>query len=494
MRGHVRRMLAILVQTLFSIGPVDGPVRFGVCLPEASVRKGLTSNGALSWRELPLTSQDGNVWVEIAAIPSGDRLVVRSGAALCEPAVVVRRSIEHATTTGGLPAEVAIWEWANGARDERRVHAFEAETPWGGEVFGAGEFLSIESPSMALRCSAALRLPRALQERAGLLPAAGPLGREIREWLGVVARALVELPGLRGSGDYARSGGEVTNLEFDTTLALLRLALALGDESLLQRARRAALHTCDRDLDMRTGLPFRHGKDHRLAAPEPGHAWVQGLLWVGAICADDRMLNAAQQIAHGLAAMPAVAEREEERARDYAWPLHELEAYLAMRTDARLAMAADAMATAIVARYRPDLRLFCFGEGEFVDGDGYFERAWLTGGVVLPALRAHLRRHPDREIQRVVDEACAALAARIGHARGGVPTHWRALRNSVFGEHRAEQDPKAMFMLEGLTQSDLRRLVNKPHVQRGFHETPKLDDPDLATSFTMIARCEWIYR
>jgi hypothetical protein len=37
-------------------------------------------------------------------------------------------------------------------------------------------------------------------------------------------------------------------------------------------------------------------------------------------------------------------------------------------------------------------------------------------------------------------------------------------------------------------------LLQRAHVQRGLSDTPSLDDPDLATSFSMIARCEWVYR
>jgi len=64
----------------------------------------------------------------------------------------------------------------------------------------------------------------------------------------------------------------------------------------------------------------------------------------------------------------------------------------------------------------------------------------------------------------------------------------------VFAEHRAEHDPKAVLMLEALPFRDLKRLMSRPHVQRAFDETPVLDDVDLATSFTLVARCEWIYR
>ncbi|MEQ1631833.1 MAG: hypothetical protein ABL997_05640, partial [Planctomycetota bacterium] len=81
-----------------------------------------------------------------------------------------------------------------------------------------------------------------------------------------------------------------------------------------------------------------------------------------------------------------------------------------------------------------------------------------------------------------------------GQGRSGLPTHWRIVVGSTFAEHRGEHDPKAFLLLEALPPKDLRELLQRSHVQRGLFETPALDDPDLATSFSMIARCSWIYR
>ena len=490
-------MFAILCQTLFTLSPVDAPVRFGVALPAAALEKGISlrTGTALSVRELPLRTRDGFVFVEIAAIPASRRITIDQGGPQA-PAAFER--IEGVPTdslaTSSDRVESTQWRYVDGTIDERRVHEFLVDADFGGDRFHAGEAKTVDCEGLRSRWGAVLQLPRAFHERVGFLPAAGPLARSVREHLCAVAHAMRELPSARGEGDYARSGGIVTNLEFDTTLAMLRLGLALNDAELLGRARRSALHLCDIDLDARTGLPFQHGVDHRSSAPEPGHVWLQGLLWAGAVFADDRMLVTSQRIARALAALPAAAEGEAERARDYAWPLRELEAYLSLRDDPVVAAAADSMAAAIAARYRPDLRTFCFGEGAFVEGDGYFERAWLTGGVVVPALRAYLERRPDRELQRALDDTTAALMDRIGQGRGGIPTHWRTLRGSVFAEHRAEHDPKAFLMLECAPRKELARLLQRAHVQRGLSETPSFDDPDLATSFSMIARCEWVYR
>src|SRR5439155_24003898 len=140
-----------------------------------------------------------------------------------------------------------------------------------------------------------------------------------------------------------------TNLEFDTALAFLRLALALQDEELLLRARRCARHTIDRDLDGTSGLPFAHGSDHRSAPAEPGHVWLRGLLWTAAVTADDELLGSARQIAHALAAMPSPGDGARERARDFGWPLQELEACLELVDDPALAAAADRL-TVVIAQ------------------------------------------------------------------------------------------------------------------------------------------------
>jgi hypothetical protein len=490
-------MPLVLLQIVLAFAVDPGPARFGATVPQRVLDSGLTlmGPGQLSWRPLPLCAPKDQCWVEVAVSGTGRRVRMQLGgpaplSALQHKDLAMAR--DEATTA--VHERTSEWHFADGTVDTQRVLTFASDVEWRGEKYTAGEMLTEESEGLPRRCLSLLTLPRVQFERMGLLPPAGRLGQEVRAHLRRAAAALVELPGRRGAGDYARSGGVVTNLEFDTTLALLRLALALGDETLLLAARRSALHLCDRDIDSRTGLPFQHGPDHRINAPAPGHAWLQGLLWMGALCADERMLTVAAQIARGLASAPPMAQGSGERARDYAWPLLELESYLQLRPDPVVALAATEMALAIAARYRPELHTFCFGEGSFTEGDGYFERGWLSAGVVLPALRAHLARRPDPELRRAVDDVTAALLERIGQGRGGLPTHWRIVRGGTFAEHRAERDPKAFFMLEALPVADLRQLLQRSHVQRGLSETPALDDPDLATSFTMIARCAWVYR
>lgn len=487
-------MLLPLAQIVLAFTATGEPVRFGAPVPVRVLDAGLSlrGEGALQWRPLPLAHQGELCWVEIAVAGGRGRVQIALGgggpAATGEAAVVGT----ELAVDGGMRT---TWRWRDGTVDERQRAVYDLDTEVDGERYAAGEARTVESPGLAQRAVAALTLPRRLWEDVGLLPRDEGLAAPVRTHLQRVGRALVELPGLRGAGDHARAGDVVTNLEFDTAYALLRLAIAMGDDELLLRARRAAFHLVDRDLDQRSGLPFAHGAGHRQGVPEPGHVWLQGLCWSGAVFAEPLLLDAAQQIAKALAATPPMGEGRAERARDYAWPLRELEAWLTFRDDPVVAAAADRLAAAIAARFDERARTFRFGEGEGEGhGAGYFERGWLTGGVVVPALRAHLQRRPLPELQRMVDLATAALLDRIGTGRDGLPTHWRVLPGSTFAEHRAEHDPKAFLLLEALDRRDQRRLLGKAHVLRALLETPPLGDPDLPTAFAMVARCTIVYR
>jgi len=482
-----------LAQIALAFAAGEAPVRFGTPVPIRALAEGLAlrTPGCLQWRPLPLRPPAADrCWIEVMVVGARGRVRIDLGGH--GPSAVTGPALEQ----GGAcddGVDYREWRWIDGTVDWRRRTHFSSATEVGGEVFTAGEFRSEESAALATRADAAVALPRRVWEQVGLLPRDSGLAAPLRAHLQQAAHALRELPGTRGAGDYARSGGVVTNLEFDTALGLLRLALALGDVSLWQRARRAAWHLADRDLDERTGLPFAHGLGHRDAAPEPGHAWLQGIAWCGAIGADEPLLDAARRIAHAIAASPPAGEGRNERARDFAWPLLELEAWLGFAQDDVVAAAADRLADAIARRFDGRLRTFRFGEGE-ADGPGYLERGWLTGGIVVPALQAHLRRRPQADLQASVDVAIEALCERIGQGRGGLPTHWRVLPGSVFAEHRAEHDPKAFLLLEALPLRDLQRIVRKPHVLRGLGGTPALDGEDLPTELSMIARCTWVYR
>lgn len=499
--GIVHAWLWALAPALLEV-PLDGrPVRFGAPLPAAAVAAGLglEGRGVLQWRRLPIGPPDADpVWVELAiAGPPGRVRVVAGGAGPSShgrgPAFV-REQREEPLVHGRR--RTTVWRWCCGAVDEQVRIEFDTALVLGGEPFAAGEALTTWNDGFVARAEVLCRLPREHFAAIGLLPPVGGAGapaRDLRRLLGRMLPRLVELPGARGAGDYGRSGAVVTNLEFDTTLALLHCAAGLADPMALARARRAAVHAVDRDVDPRSGLSFPHGPDHRTGTPEPGHVWLRGLLWVGLLAADDGLLAAAQALAGALAAHPPAGSGRQDRLRDHAWPLAEIEGLLVPAPDPVLARAADRLARSVARRFDPVARTWRFGEGEVGDGV-YFERGWLLGGLLVPALRAHLQRRPDLELASQLDAVQRHLAEQAGRGGPGVPTHWRTAGGRVFAAHREVGTAAAVMLLEAFPRDELARLLQRGSVRGAVAEPLLADDPDLATTFTMVARCRWPWR
>lgn len=492
----------VVVAPALLVIPLDGrPVRFGASLPAAAVATGLRleGRGLLQWRRLPVGGPDADpVWVELAISgPPGTVRLFAGGAGPNQDGrgpVFVREVVDENLSCGTRRTERLRWH--DGSIDELVRIAFTSSTTHGDESFSAGEALTSTSPGFWQRAEVVCRLGQARLVEDAVMPQRGGGGgttKALRAHLSKVLPHLRELPGARGAGDYARSGGVVTNLEFDTTLALLRCALGLGDGEAWARACRAAMHLVDRDLDLRSGLPFLHGKDHRTGQVEPGHAWLTGLLFVGLLAARDDWLLAAQNLGKAVAAFPPVGQGRQERLRDYAWPLLELETLLTVAPDRGVERAADRLASSIARRFDATLRTFRFGEGE-VGGGVYFERGWLLGGLLLPALRAHLARRPDRELAAHVAVVQAMLLERLGSAGRGLPTHWRNANGVIFAEHREEGTAAAAFVLEALPKHDLERLLRRSTVRAAIGLQPNPEDPDLATQLTLLARCRWVWR
>jgi hypothetical protein len=495
-------MILAAVAPALLVVPLDGrSVRFGAPVPAAALTQGLRleGRGALQWRRLPIGRPDSDpIWVELAISgpPGTVRVVLGGDGPVTDgrgPVVVSEQAVVQ------LPygrEETTTWHWRCGRVDQRRRLVFTAPCELDGESWGIGEARTSVDAGFLQAGSVLLRLPRSHWAAAGLLPPTGSAGapaKALRRHVQTLLPGLRELPGARGAGDYGRSGGVVTNLEYDTTLGLLRAAMALADQPLLERAMRSACHLRDRDLDLRTGLAFPHGADHRSGAPEPGHCWLQGLLWVGLATADDGHLQAAQNLAQALAAHPPAGTGAQERLRDYAWPLYELEALLAISGDPVLARAADRLVASIRRRFDPVGRTFRFGEGEVGDGV-YLERGWLVGGLLLPALRLHLQRRPDARLAEQVHRVQQALLERVGRGGPGLPTHWRIAHGAVFAEHREQSTAAAAFLLDAFATDDLQRLLRRGSVRAAIAELPSADDPDLATELSLLLRTQWLWR
>ena len=487
---------------LLPIGPlpVDGtPVRLGVPVARTELAHGLSlaGRGILQWRRLPFAADGDVVWIELAIVaPRGRVRVVRGGAGPCPdrrgPAYVCE--VDERRVDWGVQRRT-VWRWVDGTIDERERTTFSVETVLAGECYRVGEGRTRTSPELAQRAAPWWRGRDRWARQVGLLPpraGGGSTARRVRRHLAEVCDRLVEMQSARGRGDFRRSGGVVTNNEYDTTFALLRTAVGMRHARAFRLALRSAGQLRDRDLDLRTGLPFVHGSTHRSGIPEPGHVWLRGAMWVGLITADDELLTAVHALARALATQLPRGTGRNDRLRAHAWPLAELEAVLAQHRDPLLVRAADRLAGSLLLRFDDRTGTFRFGEGR--RERGYFERGWLTAGLLLPALERHLDRRPDAALRRCVEAARAAVRARIGGGGGGLPTHWRVGRAGTFAEHREFASARATWLLESLDVRTLRRLLGRSGVRRAVDATPPFDDPDLPTSFTMVARLDWVWR
>ncbi|MGC6488016.1 MAG: hypothetical protein ACON4Z_10250 [Planctomycetota bacterium] len=494
----------------------DGePLRLGLRVPRDVLVRGLSlaGGGAMQWRLLPL-GPGAPPGTETAAAPLEDEVWIEVG--ICAPRGRVRLMVGGAAPTprGAGPAFVlrmearrgaegvtslARWEWVDGSVDERVRTVFSTASAVGGEHYQAGEARTLQSPGLDRRARWWRERGRVEAARCGLLPVGRRPGRSrgaaalVRRRLNEAVAALVELPGQRGAGDYARRDGEVTNLEYDTTFALLRCAVASRNRRAFVLAQRGARHLRDRDLDARTGLPFLHGATHRSGRVESGHAWLQGMLWIGLLTADDGALAAARALGRALAAHLPVGRRRQERLRSYAWPLLEAEALLRVAHDPVVARAADRLAVAIAARFDARARTWRFGEGEEPRGV-YLERSWLTAGLLIPALRSHLRRRADPALRSQVELVARGLVRSIGSGARGLPTHYRLRQGRAFAHHFELGTPRSAWLLEALSARSQRRLLERANLRRASFDLLAADSPDLATEFTLVARCDWVWR
>lgn len=498
----------VLLQVVWSGQVVgEGPVRIGAPLPAEAVARGLrleASPGArLQWsllqREPTPTSR--HLWVELAMLGAHGRFRVLGGGAgpasdgagaVCVLHVDEQRDAfgEHRERT---------WTWADGSVDRLSRTRWLALPPGHGGELAVGEAETHVSADWSERCLRVETSPR-LWRGAGVLPPESGLGRALREDLLAVVPLLRGAPGPRGHGDYLRGDGQrpvCTNLEYDTTLGLMRLALAESDRDCAQRALAAARHLVDSDLELRSGLPYRHGAGHRVARPELGHCWLRGLLLVGCVFADHDLIEQALSIGRALAAHCRARERAgdgaDDRARDVAWPLFELEALLRFSDEPGLREAADRLAAELCDRFDPQRAVFRFGEGEMAGGC-YRERAWLTGGIVLPALDLHVERTGDDRARDCARRAETRLLALLRSGRGGVPIAYLDAGRGPFAEVRVVARAEAHLLLDGLGLGELRRCLERGAVRGALSGALAREHDDLATRFSMIARCEWVLR
>ena len=262
----------------------DGePLRIGLRVPRAVLRDGLSllGRGQMQWRPLPVGRRTSDeIWIEVGiCAPRGTGKLHSGGAGPTmdgRGCAFVREGEVRATPHGHV--RTVRWAWCDGTVDAKARTTFTEPCVFGGERFESGEALTQRSGGLLDRARWWRVRGSAEAARCGLLPpraAGGAVTQRVRRELGAVVDALVEMPGLRGAGDFRRADGEVTNLEYDTTLALLRCAVATNHRRAMRLSLRCADQLRDRDLDQRTGLPFVHGDAHRNGRVEAGHAWLR---------------------------------------------------------------------------------------------------------------------------------------------------------------------------------------------------------------------------
>ena len=346
-------LACVAAQSLLTLQlPADVPVRFGVPLPARRLERGLSLRGApgavLQWRPLSLdaAADPERIWVEIAVLGGSGRARLVAGGQGPSPRGTPGPCYTERVETRERPADATAdttsegGEGALGDRPTLHVHTREwrdgrvdrlevVEHPNGTRV--------VTTVDGWLEPALAVPLATDHVQRAGFLPAGHEaVGREWFDRLTALVPAVerTRCEGPEGRGDHRR-GDVVTNNEFDTPLAWLRLGLGSRNGDALRAAWHGARHTAGVDRDRRSGLPHRHGADHRRVAPEVGHVWIDGMLQVGLWFADDTLLDAARDTARALAERMRHREARGgpfDRLRDEAWPLHELERHLASRT------------------------------------------------------------------------------------------------------------------------------------------------------------------
>jgi hypothetical protein len=267
----------------------------------------------------------------------------------------------------------------------------------------------------------------------------------------------------------------------------------MGDPGLLTRAWRSAVHLVDMDLDASTGLAHQHGRDHRAGSPDPGHTWLQGLLLTGCLFADRQLIHNARRIAIGIATHPVSRTGRRDRLRDHGWPLLALESWLCFEDNLEVRRAANAIANGLKSRWDPRNQVVRFGEGRRRNGV-YEQRLWLQGGVLLPALRRHVARTHDPQAGEIVAASSRRLHRLVRSGRPGIPTHCWLRDGEVLRDARPKGQPSGFMVLEGLTPRALPRILGRQMVKAALMDTPATGDKDLPTAFSIIARCDWIYR
>lgn len=487
---------ALACQVLLSFTvEAEGPVRFGVPLPSRHLRHGLQLDGptrALQWSVLTheVDAESARIWVEVAVDASPGTYRISRGRVGPSPdgsGDVVERTVE---TTKDVDAEITrtTWNWRSGATD--RVCRTLDSDPGSASC---GEWRTERSQEHLGRRTR-VRIAPTFWRRCGVLPPDDGTGRDLRARLFEV---LPELPRAEGHpGDYVRGTADdrgrriKTNLEYDTVLGFVRLGLVADATEPLRRALESATYLCDRNIDLRSGLPFRHARTHRSGRPELGHCWWSGALLTALTYADrglrDQALSIGRSVARAVQSMPPA-----ETIRDLAWPLLELEQHLALQHEPVVADACGAIAAELLDRWDAGFGVVRFAEGEIGRGR-YRERCWQVGGILVPGLRRFAERTGSAEARRVVERIEQRLMKLVRAGKPGLPIQFDVSADDVYRVARRSDAPIGCLLLDGLSTSARRRLLARRQVRRAIDDVLDPNSETLATDFSLVARCRWV--
>ncbi|MFN9946997.1 MAG: hypothetical protein ACK56S_09120, partial [Planctomycetota bacterium] len=107
----------------------------------------------------------------------------------------------------------------------------------------------------------------------------------------------------------------------------------------------------------------------------------------------------------------------------------------------------------------------------------------------------HLRRRPAAALAECVAAYERSVAAAVASRGDGIATHWRLDgRGTAIALHRESATAAACFALDGLPRRDLGDVLGRSAVRRAVAGAPSPEDPDLPTAFTLVARCDWVWR
>lgn len=318
-------------------------------------------------------------------------------------------------------------------REETHLEAGDAVEFEGGIAVAAGrERATLEAALVREPLPALVGVEReALEFAAPLAPAQRDPNDPLPKFVAALDRGISALSGWRDYGDHRLSGG-FANLEYDVALGFDLVALGARDARHHLVARDARRHFVLRDVSRGesgapSGIPWRHGDDHRSHEFDPGHVFLGGLA-LGALIDEHPLVGSTLK-----EAVSGLAELTREGAalameRDYGWSL------IAFH-DAEWVLGNDATAgfrrpilDALLATQAPR-GFFAIDRGRDRGGfdpplGAYVPTPWVTAGITLEALaREYVARRGAVERAEAgaftvsvaeSREGCARISAAIG--------------------------------------------------------------------------------